>query len=127
MGPSSDDCGGGTGDARFERLGMRCGVTFAEPSDSGCVASSSLTARSRLPLCPKKGSCGFTPRMGDEYTLRRVRLFACHTTGTGQTSSLFVVFNYFVSPRRERNPSKSLWVDMIAGRANAAQLNLQSA
>ena len=27
----------------------------------------------------------------------------------------------------ERNPSKSLWVDMIAGRANAAQLNLQTA
>ena len=46
MGPSTDDCGGGTGDARFERLGMRCGVTFAEPSDSGCVASSSLTAMS---------------------------------------------------------------------------------
>ena len=78
MGPSAnpsadgpapvDELGSGAGDARFERLGMRCGDTFAEPSDSGCVASSSLTARSRLPLCPKKGSCGFTPRMADEYT-----------------------------------------------------------
>ena len=58
MGLSSDDCGGGTGNARFERLGMRCGVTFVEPSDSGCVASSSLTAMSRLPLCPKKGRPG---------------------------------------------------------------------
>ena len=55
MGPSAnpsadgpapaDELGSGAGDARFERLGMRCGVTFAEPSDSGCVASSSLKQR----------------------------------------------------------------------------------
>ena len=35
MGPlanPSDESGGGAGDARFERLGRRCGVTFAEPS-----------------------------------------------------------------------------------------------
>ena len=50
MGPSTDDCGGGTGDARFERLGMRCGVTFAEPSDSGCVAPSSLIAMSIIEM-----------------------------------------------------------------------------
>ena len=45
MGPlanPSDESGGGAGDARFERLGRRCGVTCVEPSDSGCVASSSL-------------------------------------------------------------------------------------
>ena len=39
----------GLGDARFERLGRCCGVKCAEPSDSGCVASSSLIATSRGP------------------------------------------------------------------------------
>ena len=43
-GPAPSESYGGTGDARFERLGRRCGVTCAEPSDSGCVAPSSLIA-----------------------------------------------------------------------------------
>ena len=58
---------------------MRCGVTCAEPSVSGCVASSSLRAASRVPPAPNQGSTGFTPAMGDVYTLQRERLLACHT------------------------------------------------
>ena len=51
MGPSSDDCGGGTGDARFERLGMRCGGTFV------CPLAVALAARLPpwLPGC--RGGC----------------------------------------------------------------------
>ena len=75
MGPSADGpapsklSGSGAGDARFERLGRRCGVTCAEPSDSGCVASSSLIATSRAPPGPRTPSSGCTPAMGDEYFL----------------------------------------------------------
>ena len=94
MGPSADGpapsklSGSGAGDARFERLGRRCGVTCAEPSDSGCVASSSLIATSRAPPSPRAGWSGCTPAMGDEYFLRRVRR-ACHTTAgfTGDRGS----------------------------------------
>ena len=42
----SDVSGSGAGDARFERLGRRCGVTFAEPSDPGCWVSLVRPAKS---------------------------------------------------------------------------------